>query len=152
MPDVILIRNQYPDAAALHRVLDYVCRSKMIGGYAVDPVYAFREFMLVKSAYQNIDGRQLLHFIVSFSTTVAYRLSADDMLALGYDICHLFPRHQVVYALHTDSAHCHLHFVVNSVSFEDGKSTSADSMIFPGPRFSARMLSAFERAHLPVFP
>lgn len=49
MPDVILIRNQYPDAAALHRVLDYVCRSGMIGGYAVDPVYAFREFMLVKS-------------------------------------------------------------------------------------------------------
>lgn len=91
MPDVILIRNQYPDAAALHRVLNYVCRSGMIGGYAVDPVYAFREFMLVKSAYQNIDGRQLLHFIVSFSTTEAYRLSADDMLALGYDICHLFP-------------------------------------------------------------
>lgn len=57
VPDVILIRNQYPDAAALHRVLDYVCRSGMI----------------------------------------------------------------VVYALHTDSAHCHLHFVVNSVSFEDGK-------------------------------
>lgn len=49
MPDVILIRNQYPDAAALHRVLDYACRSGMIGGYAVDPVYAFREFMLVKS-------------------------------------------------------------------------------------------------------
>ncbi len=49
MPDVILIRNQYPDSAALHRVLDYVCRSGMIGGYAVDPVYAFREFMLVKS-------------------------------------------------------------------------------------------------------
>ena len=57
VPDVILIRNQYPDAAALHRVLDYVCRSGMIGGYA----------------------------------------------------------------LHMDSAHCHLHFVVNSVSFEDGK-------------------------------
>ena len=36
-------------------------------------------------------------------------------------ICHLFPGHQVVYALHMDSAHCHLHFVVNSVSFEDGK-------------------------------
>ncbi|MEQ2619465.1 relaxase/mobilization nuclease domain-containing protein [Hominicoprocola fusiformis] len=35
--------------------------------------------------------------------------------------CHLFPGHQVVYALHMDSAHCHLHFVVNSVSFEDGK-------------------------------
>ncbi|MFY0389677.1 relaxase/mobilization nuclease domain-containing protein [Hominicoprocola fusiformis] len=50
-----------------------------------------------------------------------YRLSADDMLALGYDICHLFSGHQIVYALHTDSAHCHLHFVVNSVSFEDGK-------------------------------
>lgn len=30
VPDVILIRNQYPDAAALHRVLDYVCRSGMI--------------------------------------------------------------------------------------------------------------------------
>ena len=28
VPDIILIRNQYPDAAALHRVLDYVCRSE----------------------------------------------------------------------------------------------------------------------------
>jgi hypothetical protein len=27
----------------------------------------------------------------------------------------------IYYALHMDSAHCHLHFVVNSVSFEDGK-------------------------------
>ena len=40
----------------------------------------------------------------------------------AYDhICHLFSGHQIVYALHMDSAHCHLHFVVNSVSFEDGK-------------------------------
>ena len=117
MPDVILIRNQYPDAAALHRVLDYACRSGMIGGYAVDPVYAFREFMLVKRRLSEYRWSAAAAFIVSFSTTVAYRLSADDMLALGYDICHLFPGHQVVYALHMDSAHCHLHFVVNSVSF-----------------------------------
>lgn len=121
MPSVILIRNQYPDAAALRRVLDYVCRSGMIGGYAVDPSYAFQEFRLVKDANQNTGGRQLLHFIISFSTAEAYRLSVDDMLALGYDVCRLFPRHQSVYALHTDSVHCHLHFVVNSVSFEDGK-------------------------------
>ena len=85
MPDVILIRNQYPDAAALHRVLDYVCRSGMIGGYAVDPVYAFREFMLVKSTsadsmifLQECFPRSNVHIYQSFPDSDANRFGCSD--------------------------------------------------------------------------
>ena len=41
MPNVIVVRNDYPDNASLMRVIDYVQRSQMGGGYAIDPAFAF---------------------------------------------------------------------------------------------------------------
>lgn len=72
MPDVILIRNQYPDAAALRRVLDYVCRSGMIGGYAVDPVYAFRDFLQERFPRSNV------HIYQSFPDSDVNRFGCSD--------------------------------------------------------------------------
>ncbi len=121
MPNVIIVRNDYPNAAALRCALNYVTRSGIIGGYAVAPDHAFREFSMVQHAFHNTEGCQLLHFIVSFSTTESYRMDTDNMLALGFEICRFFPDWQTVYALHLDASHPHLHFVVNRVSFADGR-------------------------------
>ena len=120
MPKIILIRNDYPDQTALLNVLNYAMRSQDYGGYALDPDKAYRQMMLVKSAYHKEDGTQLLHFIISFSTAEAYRLDMNEMLDVGLWAAQHFTGFQSVYALHSDTRHFHLHIVVNTVSFEDG--------------------------------
>lgn len=64
-------------------------------------------------------GVQLHHFIISFSPyelhnpALAYRIA--------YECAGFFaPEYQVVYAVHEDSHHLHIHIVINSVSYVDG--------------------------------
>lgn len=120
MPSLILIRNEYPDSGALLRVLNYALRSEFIGGYGVAPTRAYRQMMMVKHAYHKTDGPQLLHFIISFSSADAYRLTMDEMFDFGLWASQQLAEFQTVYALHSDTRHFHLHFVSNTVSFLDG--------------------------------
>lgn len=48
MPKIVLIENNYPTSESLYRVLNYVLRSDLIGGYALDPVHAYRQMMMLK--------------------------------------------------------------------------------------------------------
>ena len=120
MPNLILIENEYPDEDALLHVLNYVLRSDLYGGYAVDPIQAYRQMVMVKNVYHKREGKQLLHFIVSFTTSEAYRVTIDEVLALGFHIAELFGEYQTVYAVHMDGSHIHIHMVMNSISFVDG--------------------------------
>ena len=120
MPNIILIENSYPDTGSLLRVLNYALRSGDMGGYALDPACAYRQMSMVKSAYHKADGPQLLHFIISFSTADAYRMTMDEMLYIGFFAAQQFSSFQVAYALHSDTHHFHLHLVMNTVSYADG--------------------------------
>ena len=120
MPNLILIRNEYPDSAALLRVLNYVTRSGYIGGYALDPSFAYRQMTMTKNAYHKADGTQLLHYIISFSTADACRLTMDEMFSFGFWAARQLEDFQTIYALHSDTHHFHLHLISNTVSFQDG--------------------------------
>lgn len=120
MPNIILIRNNYSDRASLLRVINYVTRSDIIGGYALDPDHAYRQMEMVKVAYHKEDGLQLKHFVVTFSHAEAFRTGVDELLDLGFQIGCLFREYQMVYAVHLDAMHLHLHIVMNTVSFRDG--------------------------------
>lgn len=120
MPNIILIQNDYPDASVLLNVLNYAFRSGMIGGYALDPNEAYRQMMMVKEAYHKTGGTQLMHFIISFTSAEAYRLTMDEILQLGFWAAQQLGSFQAAYALHHDTCHFHLHIVVNTVSYEDG--------------------------------
>ena len=72
MPNILVVRNTYPDLPALKRVLRYVDKTQFLGGYAVDPDFAFDQMRLVKEAYHKTEGVQLKHFIVSFSNGVRF--------------------------------------------------------------------------------
>lgn len=120
MPKIILIENDYPNSDSLYRVLNYVLRSDLIGGYALDPAHAYRQMMMVKNAYHKTDGAQLLHFVISYASKEAYQLSMDEMLHLGFLAAQQFGNFQAAYALHCDTCHFHLHIVLNTISYEDG--------------------------------
>lgn len=120
MPSIILIENDYPDKETMLKVLNYVFRSALIGGYALDPAHAFKQMCLVKRVFHKEGGVQLKHFIVSFTFRDMLRIDLDDVLKLGSWAGGVFCEYQMAYAVHTDSAHIHLHVVMNTVSFIDG--------------------------------
>lgn len=130
MPNIILTENVYPDSASLRRVLDYVTRSGIVGGYAIDPDHAYSQISLIKRLFHKCDGKQLYHFFVSFTNGEMYRLTFDEILNVGFRIGQLFQNYQMVYAVHADTSHVHLHVVMNSVSFIDGYKYSGGLSFF----------------------
>lgn len=125
MPNVIVIRNQYPDNKSLRNVLEYALRSSLQGGYAVNPEYAYSQMRMVKKAYHKTEGVQLKHFIVSFSHSEFGYLSLDEIMDVGYFVCQVFLEYQTVFSIHLDSGNIHMHFVMNTVSFLDGHKYAA---------------------------
>lgn len=124
MPILKIKNHSYASEAALENVVNYVLRSDRYGGLAVDPEYAVFQMQLVKQLWQKTDGRQVRHMILSFSKDEV--LANYKAMEYGYQICQYFgDRFQIVFALHTDTDHVHLHFALNTVSFVDGIKFSA---------------------------
>lgn len=130
MPNIILIQNDYPDAGALLRVLNYALNTEMIGGYGLDPNRAYRQMCLIKSTYHKTEGKQLIHWILSFSTEESYRLGMDELFAYGHWASQQFGIYQTAYGLHTDSHHFHIHFVTNTICFDTGLRYSDGRAVF----------------------
>lgn len=120
MPNIIIVKNTYPDFGALERTLNYIQRSSIVGGYALDPSFAFQQMAKLKTVWHKEDGVQLLHFIIAFTHQEAFRISVDEVLELGFQIGILFSDYQLAYAVHMDSSRLHLHCILNTVSFVDG--------------------------------
>lgn len=124
MPNVIIVRNIYPDIGSLKRVSRYVKECAYVGGYAVNPEYAFDEMRLIKEAHHKTEGVQLKHFLITFSNREILELDFDDLHVLAVNVGRLFGEYQMVYGIHTDAKYVHLHFCMNTVSFIDGKKYS----------------------------
>lgn len=130
MPNVIIINQDYYDAISLKNVTNYVKRLGIFGGYALDPSHAFDQMILVKRKFHKTNGIQLKHFLISFSNSEMYRLDFDDLLNIGFQTGVLFAEYQMVYGVHYDTAHFHLHVAMNTVSFVDGHKYSDGLAVF----------------------
>ena len=87
---------------------------------------ATSEMMQVKEFYGKLDGRVAMHGIVSLSEEESDPKNAGKLMLLLNDfMAKLFPEHQVVYAVHTNTENLHIHFVVNTVGL-DGKKIHMD--------------------------
>lgn len=124
MPNLLIVRNSYPDLESVQRLLNYVLRTSFYGGYAIDPEQAYDQMRLVKEAYHKTEGVQLKHFLLTFSHEEMMHLDFKDLLELGFQVGKVLERYQIVYCIHLNSDYIHMHFVMNTVSFEDGKKYS----------------------------
>lgn len=112
--------------AGIGHAINYITKAdktdiKLMGGFNCNPLTALEEMKATKKAWHKTDGRQYKHFIQSFSpqeditleeaNKIARELIESSRLFVGYEVC---------YATHKDREHIHTHFIVNSVSFEDG--------------------------------
>lgn len=121
MPVLIMMNKPYNDEDALATLVNYVCRMGYgyCGGYGVDVHNAAQQMQLVKDLWGKNRGRRVRHFILSFGPSE--HIGYERAMKLGFDICRYYRDYQSVYGLHEDTAHQHLHFAVNTVSFETGK-------------------------------
>jgi len=96
------------------------------GRHIMDFNNATSEMMQVKEFYGKLDGRVAMHGIISLSEEESDPKNAGNlMLLLNEFMAKLFPEHQVVYAVHTNTENLHIHFVVNTVGL-DGKKIHMD--------------------------
>lgn len=144
MPNLMVVHNDYPDERSLQKVLNYALNTSFYGGYAVDPEAAFEQMMFVKRNAYKVSGVQLKHFILSFSDQEMLYLNFEDLLHLGFQIGNFLKEYQLVYGIHTNTEHIHMHFVMNTVSFLDGHKY-ADGL------YTFRKMCSFLAAYYPRF-
>ena len=121
MPVLIMMNKPYNDEDALVILVNYVCRMGYgyCGGYGVDVRYGAQQMQVVKELWGKNRGRRVRHFILSFGASE--KIGHEQAMRLGFHICQYYQKYQSVYGLHEDTDHLHLHFAVNTVSFETGK-------------------------------
>lgn len=105
--------------------IDYVCNEektlgKLISGKDCMPESCYDEFEMVRNNFNKQGGRTYYHMIQSFAQDDD--ISPEKCHEIGMQMAeHCFPNFQVLVATHIDKKHMHNHFIINSVSYKDGK-------------------------------
>lgn len=99
---------------------------RLVYGLNCDALKAEEEFLKVKRDFDNEGSIQAYHGYISFSPQD--NITANDALTIGKKIAEEMwgERFQVAMAVHTNTDNLHMHFLVNSVSFIDGKKARDD--------------------------
>ena len=84
------------------------------------PESAYSDMMITKKLYGKTDGRSYYHLDQSFSPDEKITPEQAHKIAVEFAESQ-FKGFEVVVATHVDAHHIHSHFVVNSVSYENGK-------------------------------
>jgi hypothetical protein len=116
------------DVIAYAKRDDVTVQQQLVSGINCDATTAREEMMSVKARYGKTDGIVAYHGYQAFKPGEVRPEQAHE---IGIKLAERLwgERFQVVVATHVDREHVHSHFVVNSVSFVDGKKyhrTNAD--------------------------
>ena len=111
---------------AIDNVVEYTAdqmkteKCQYVSGVNCIPAVAKAQFMKTKRDFKQIGGRTCFHGYQSFK---AGEVDADTAHKIGVALAEELwgDRFEVVVATHLNTGHYHNHFVVNSVSFIDGK-------------------------------
>lgn len=80
------------------------------------------EMIDVKKAYGKEDGRAALHMVISLPENESDTGNASDLMKLCDSVVkELFPDHQALYAIHTNTENLHAHIIINSVGLNGKK-------------------------------
>lgn len=86
-----------------------------------EPDGMYRQMEGVKKQFHKERNRQGMHYMLSFSGEEEKYIGVNEALRIGYAVADFFRGWQVVFGIHTDTGNLHIHFVVNSTSYENGK-------------------------------
>lgn len=108
-------------------VLKYVVQEKkttfhdrqLVTGINCQPEICYAQFISTKLQHGKCDGKMYFHFVQSFHPDE--NITPQEAHAAALELAQQWSDHEVVVATHSDTAHIHSHFIVNSVSFKNGK-------------------------------
>lgn len=130
MATVTYIRESKQSISAMKGVIDYCCQDKkvydeisnqrLVSGINCDGENAFKEFMATKKSYGKTDGMNFYQYVQSFLPEENITPHKAHEVALVFAE-KAWTGYEVLVATHCDAQHIHSHFVINSVSFENGK-------------------------------
>lgn len=111
--------------SSLKNVIQYITNKekteeKLISGKDCNFSSALEEMQTTKEQFNKLDGREYKHFIQSFAPHDNLNYQKAHKIGLEWAGKH-FKGYEVLVATHQDKDHIHNHFVVNSVSFENGE-------------------------------
>lgn len=107
-------------------ILDYVTKEekteeKLLSGKDCQPETVKDEMQTTKELWGKTGGRTYKHFVQSFHKDENITPEQAHEIAKKFaEQCEQFKGFEVLIATHKDREHIHTHFVVNSVSHEDG--------------------------------
>lgn len=124
-------REKYHDDRALHDVISYCAQADktegLVGamGVSPNPDWAIMQMQIVQSCFGKRDGVPLRHFVISFGEWD--QIQPLSAFALGQKIAEYYGwQYQIIFGVHTDTENLHIHFVMNTVSYIDGKKYPGD--------------------------
>lgn len=117
--------GKYHDQSAIQDVISY-CQNPQktinhyCGGLAVNYHHAAQQMDDIALAYGKQHGVRLRHMVLSFSPDE--QIHPLRVNWIGRQIAAYYSgRFQIIYAVHEDTENLHIHFVMNMVSYIDGK-------------------------------
>lgn len=129
MATVSFIPESHQSISAMKAVIEYCLQQKkvadedsgrrLVSGVNCNGENAFTEFIATKTAHHKKGGMNFYHYVQSFSPSES--VTAEQVHEIGLAFAKkAWPGHEVLVTTHTDVAHLHNHFVINSVHYENG--------------------------------
>lgn len=101
------------------KVRDEQSGRRLVGGVNCNGENAYTEFMTTKNSYGKTTGMNFYQYVQSFSPRED--ITPERVHQIGLEFAEkAWPGHEVLVTTHSDAEHIHSHFVINSVSFENG--------------------------------
>lgn len=131
MPYLKIMNEAYCNPDAVDNVILYITQAKQnpnardvmyIGSATcfIEPDECIKQMKYIKMIWGKTKGRQIRHFILSFSHQNEY-ISPEELIQLGKEIAIYYELYyQTIWAIHTRPNY-HIHFAVNTVSYQDGR-------------------------------
>ena len=114
--------SKYRDEAAPETVAEYIkqySKTKgLVGSWGITDINnAAAEMTELSEAIHKFNGVHLRHFVISLDSEIPAETlySIAKLIAFYYGVMH-----QIIFAVHQDTNHCHIHFMMNSVSYRTG--------------------------------
>ena len=119
-----IVTSPYDSPNAASNLIHYINASAAFtGGLYIDPNHAIEQMEMVRSCFDQQSGSYVYHFIVSLSESESMQFSSAAELSVdAYNICDYFAsEYQIVFAIHYKDDRWHIYFVMNRVSYRDGR-------------------------------
>lgn len=125
MPYLKLINLPYNNPDAVEWAVRYIMRDCLYAGSSTcstDAEECIGQMKYIKELWRKNGGRQIRHFVLSFSHQEEY-IQMNELIRLGRQISYYYDSsYQTVWAIHSSpGGNYHIHFLFNTVSFQDGR-------------------------------